>query len=132
VAESEAPSDPEPEMPSQPDAEITPADAAETVAVAASEVHPSEAMLAELDGVQPEQVQRPTEGGDDLTAITGIGPRIAEVLNELGIWTYAQIAGWQPEHETWIENHLAFKGRVSREDWVGQASALAQGEAVPG
>jgi len=84
-------------------------------------VHPSEAMLAELDGKQPTQLDRPRDGGDDLTAITGIGPRIAEVLNGLGIWTYAQIAGWEPEHETWIENHLSFKGRVSRENWVGQA-----------
>ena len=87
-------------------------------------VHPSEAMLAELEGVQPDQVDKPKDGGDDLTQITGIGPRIADVLNELGIWTYQQIAGWQPEHATWIENHLSFKGRVGRENWVGQASDL--------
>ena len=87
-------------------------------------MHPSEAMLAELEGVQPEQIAAPEGGGDDLTAITGIGPRIGEVLNELGIYTYAQIAGWTPENETWIENHLSFKGRVSRENWVEQAKAL--------
>ena len=88
------------------------------------QVHPSEAMLAELDGVRPDSTDQPSDGGQDLTAIAGIGPRIAEVLNELGIWTYAQIAAWLPEHETWIENHLAFKGRVSREDWIGQAKLL--------
>ena len=88
------------------------------------EIHPSEAMLAELDGKQPLQIDRPSNGGDDLTTITGIGPRIAEVLNGLGIWTFAQIAEWQPPHETWIENHLSFKGRVSRENWVGQAKEL--------
>lgn len=88
------------------------------------EIHPSEAMLAELDGKQPIQVDRPTNGGDDLTTITGVGPRIAEVLNGLGIWTFAQIAEWKPENETWIENHLSFKGRVSRENWVGQAKEL--------
>ena len=49
--------------------------------------------------MQPEQIEKPQEGGDDLTAITGIGPRIAEVLNGLGIWRYTQIAGWLPEHE---------------------------------
>ena len=88
------------------------------------DVHPSEAMLAELDGVQPEHVEKPKNGGDDLTAITGIGPRIAEVLNGLGIWTYQQIAAWQPEHATWVENHLSFKGRVGRENWITQASEL--------
>jgi predicted flap endonuclease-1-like 5' DNA nuclease len=93
-------------------------------AEASEEIHPSDAVLAELEGTQPEQVEKPSNGGDDLTAISGVGPRIAEVLNELGIWTYQQIAAWLPEHETWIENHLSFKGRVSRENWVGQAKEL--------
>lgn len=91
-----------------------------------AEVHPSDAMLAELEGEQPEQIEKPADGGDDLTAIAGIGPRIAEVLNTLGIWTYAQISAWQPANETWIENHLSFKGRVGREKWVEQASALME------
>lgn len=140
--EAEPESDPEPEIDtdSEPETGIAsdvdpePAESVEDlsaseeeveVAVAdEDEVHPSEAMLAELEGTQPEQVEQPDSGGDDLTTITGIGPRIAEVLNSLGIWTYAQIAEWQPEHETWIENHLSFKGRVSRENWVGQAKDL--------
>lgn len=121
AASDEAPTEaPAPEA--EPEAESeAPAEAAAEVA---EEVHPSEAMLAELEGVQPEQIAAPEGGGDDLTAITGIGPRIGEVLNELGIYTYAQIAGWTPENETWIENHLSFKGRVSRENWVEQAKAL--------
>lgn len=107
---------------SEPAAE--PAVEAEAPAADPEDVHPSEAMLAELEGVQPEQIEKPDNGGDDLTAITGIGPRIGEVLNELGIFSYAQIAAWTPENETWIENHLSFKGRVSRENWVEQAKAL--------
>lgn len=119
VAEAPAP---EAESEAEPEAESeAPAEAAAEVS---EDVHPSEAMLAELEGVQPEQIAAPEGGGDDLTAITGIGPRIGEVLNELGIYTYAQIAGWTPENETWIENHLSFKGRVSRENWVEQAKAL--------
>lgn len=131
VAEPE----PEPEAEPKPAAETSEADDAESDSEApdsepeapeedSEEVHPSEAMLAELEGEQPEQLEKPENGGDDLTAITGIGPRIGEVLNELGIFTYAQIAGWTPENETWIENHLSFKGRVSRENWVEQAKAL--------
>ena len=122
-AEAEV-NEPEPE-----DADAEPVEATEEpeptpASPAEEEVHPSDAMLAELEGQQPDQVEKPSNGGDDLTAITGVGPRIAEVLNSLGIWTYEQIAGWLPEHETWIENHLSFKGRVSRETWVGQAKDL--------
>lgn len=131
--EPEIEADSEPETVLEADVEPEPAEISENLseseeveaaAVAEDDVHPSEAMLAELEGAQPEQVEQPESGGDDLTTITGIGPRIAEVLNSLGIWTYSQIAEWQPEHETWIENHLSFKGRVSRENWVGQAKDL--------
>lgn len=108
------------------DEETEAEEAPDTVVAAADEadVHPSDAMLAELEGKQPNQVEKPANGGDDLTVITGVGPRIAEVLNGLGIWTYEQVANWLPENETWIENHLSFKGRVSRENWVGQAKDL--------
>lgn len=116
-----------PEPAAEPEPEVAPVAApaaTEEAAPAEDDVHPSEAMLAELEGVQPEQLEKPADGGDDLTAITGVGPRIGEVLNELGIFTYAQIASWTAENETWIENHLSFKGRVSRENWVEQAKAL--------
>ncbi|MEO1322374.1 MAG: hypothetical protein AAFV59_05145 [Pseudomonadota bacterium] len=101
-----------------------PTETSEVAATTEPEVHPSDAILAQLDGVQPVQLDRPKDGGDDLTKITGIGPRIAEVLNGLGIWTFAQIAEWEPGNETWVENHLSFKGRVSREKWVEQAKDL--------
>ena len=123
---AETGSEPEPEAPADaaPEAETEAEPAPAEAPASEDDVHPSEAMLAELEGVQPEQIEKPENGGDDLTAITGIGPRIGEVLNELGIFTYAQIASWTGENETWIENHLSFKGRVSRENWVEQAKAL--------
>ena len=124
VVEEEAETPAEPEAPADPEPAPEAASEPEAAAAPEADVHPSEAMLAELEGVQPEQVDKPEDGGDDLTAITGIGPRIGEVLNELGIYRYAQIAAWTPENETWIENHLSFKGRVSRENWVEQAKAL--------
>ncbi|MEM6535394.1 MAG: hypothetical protein AAF613_07115, partial [Pseudomonadota bacterium] len=93
--------------------------------------HPSEAVLEELEpmgdpvpAVQPEMVDKPKDGGDDLTAIGGIGPRIAEVLNDLGIWTYDQIADWSAGNASWVEDHLAFEGRVTRENWIAQAQSL--------
>lgn len=122
-AEAEV-NEPEPEEANAEPVEATEEPEPTPASPAEEEVHPSDAMLAELEGQQPGQIEKPSNGGDDLTAITGVGPRIAEVLNSLGIWTYEQIAGWLPEHETWIENHLSFKGRVSRENWVGQAKDL--------
>lgn len=118
--EIEAEAEPEPGLDVTPDADSE----AEPVAEEEPAIHPSEAMLAELDGKQPRQIEQPSNGGDDLTKITGIGPRIAEVLNGLGIWTFEQISEWKPEHATWIENHLSFKGRVGRENWVEQSKEL--------
>ncbi|MCF6328910.1 MAG: hypothetical protein L3J02_03815 [Henriciella sp.] len=106
--------------------------------IAQVDEHPSDAVLKELgdeietveiDQVQPEQADAPADGGgDDLTEIVGIGPRIAEVLNELGIWSFGQIAAWTPENAAWVEQHLSFKGRVEREGWIEQAKDLLDGD----
>lgn len=73
---------------------------------------------------KPATAAEPVGDKDDLTQITGIGPRIADVLNGLGIWSVSQISAWTPENIVWLERHLAFHGRISREDWVGQAGRL--------
>jgi NADH-quinone oxidoreductase subunit E len=69
-----------------------------------------------------------TGQADDLQKIKGIGPKIATVLNDLGIDSYAQIAAWTPDNVAWINEHLKFKGRVERERWIEQATELMQGE----
>ena len=61
---------------------------------------------------------------DDLRQIKGIGPKIADLLDELGIQRFDQIAAWTPENIDWINSQLKFKGRVEREQWVEQAQAL--------
>jgi len=79
----------------------------------------------EIQPERPEALTRPRSGGgDDLTAIDGIGPRIQEALNSLGIFHYDQIAAWTGAHEAWIDEDLSFSGRVARERWVAQAKAL--------
>lgn len=78
------------------------------------------------DEVAPERLSAPRNGvPDDLTRIRGIGKRNEERLHALGIYHYEQIAGWKWEHQKWVESHLAFPGRISREKWVDQARALA-------
>ncbi|GAB5459209.1 MAG: hypothetical protein Hens3KO_22390 [Henriciella sp.] len=90
--------------------------------------HPSDAVLKELidldiERIQPEQVES-SDDDDDLTQISGIGPKIAELLNELGIFTHEQIASWTPENAAWVDQHLSFSGRVERENWIEQAEEL--------
>jgi predicted flap endonuclease-1-like 5' DNA nuclease len=61
---------------------------------------------------------------DDLQQIKGIGPKIADQLNELGVLRLQQIAEWTPENVAWVNEHLKFKGRIEREEWIPQAQAL--------
>ena len=60
---------------------------------------------------------------DDLRQIKGIGPKTEATLNGLGIYHFDQIAAWDGATISWIDNHLAFSGRIAREAWVAQAKA---------
>jgi NADH-quinone oxidoreductase subunit E len=73
---------------------------------------------------RPKAIDRPASP-DDLKAISGIGPKLEQVLNRLGIWTYAQIADWGAQEIAGVEDHLGLKGRIGRDGWVAQAKALA-------
>ncbi len=62
---------------------------------------------------------------DDLKRISGVGPKIEGILNELGIFHFDQVANWSRETTQWVDNYLSFKGRIDREDWIAQARKLA-------
>jgi len=64
------------------------------------------------------------EKADDLKVINGIGPVIEKSLNEEGIYFYQQIADFNEDNTKWVDNHMAFPGRIHREDWIGQAKVL--------
>lgn len=109
---------------------------AEAKQVAAVAVEPTVAVVAEAPaGLQPEDFRQPAsierpDTPDDLKAISGIGPKLEQVLNGLGIWTYGQIAGWTAEEVAWADDYLGFKGRIGRDDWIGQAATLAGGKSA--
>jgi len=63
---------------------------------------------------------------DDLLVIKGIGPVNKKKLNEHGIFHFDQIAAWKKADIEAVEAYLAFDGRIAREDWIGQAKALAR------
>lgn len=72
----------------------------------------------------------PPHGGDDLTLISGVGPKLAGALNGIGVYHFSQIANWNDDELDWIDRHLvSFRGRARRDDWVGQAAALMRGAA---
>ncbi len=74
---------------------------------------------ANLFSVAPRQV-------DKLRQIQGIGAKLEHTLNELGIYQFRQIAEFTATDLLWLDQQLgAFKGRISRDNWVGQAEALS-------
>jgi predicted flap endonuclease-1-like 5' DNA nuclease len=84
--------------------------------------------LDDIEGDRPQTLPSPRNGiPDDLKEISGIGLKIEDALHELGIYHYDQIANWSAENIRWIDNYLNFKGRVERENWVGQAKILNAG-----
>ncbi len=66
---------------------------------------------------------------DDLKRISGIGPKLEGLLNLLGFFHFGQLATWTDENVQWVDDHLdGFNGRISRDDWVGQAKTLSAGD----
>lgn len=59
---------------------------------------------------------------DDLKKISGIGPKLEQVLNAMGVRSYGQIAAWAAADATRFDQQLKLNGRISRDDWVGQAN----------
>ena len=83
-------------------------------------------------GIKPITLSAPRDGiSDDLKQISGIGLRIENGLNELGIFHFSQIAEWTADNITWIDNHFSHKGRIAREEWIAQAKRLSVGGDIP-
>ena len=77
-----------------------------------------------------ETIVSPTAtGGDDLTRIKGLGPKLVEQLAALGVTRYDEIAAWDDAEIDRIDAQLGrFQGRIRRDDWPTQAKLLAAGD----
>jgi NADH-quinone oxidoreductase subunit E len=82
------------------------------------------------EATRPAALEAPRDGkADDLKKIKGVGPKLEELLHSLGIYHFGQIAAWGPSEVAWMDSNLeGFFGRVTRDDWVGQAKVLAAGD----
>ena len=69
----------------------------------------------------------PRNHRDDLQMIKGVGPAIEKTLNELGIFSFRQIADMSEYDIDRVARRLkGFHSRIHREDWIGQARALIE------
>lgn len=68
----------------------------------------------------------PKGDADDLKKISGVGPVLEKKLHAFGVTQYAQIAAFTKADIDKLDEALSFKGRIERDDWVGQAKALGE------
>ena len=84
---------------------------------------PAAPVKAEKAAIKPRRAKT-----DDLKKIAGIGPKLEQMLNGMGVSRYADIAGWSGADIARIDGELDIDGRIGRDDWVGQAKALIGGK----
>ena len=109
-------------------AAVKPAPTAKPAAKAKAAPKAKAVEAAPSEGKKPRLMAAPRKSGaDDLKLISGVGPKLEGVLNELGFWHFDQISNWTPEEIAWVDSRLKFKGRIESDDWVSQATKLAKG-----
>ena len=65
------------------------------------------------------------QDADNLQDIIGIGKVFERTLNDLGIYTFQQIANFGPADIARVNCELKeFSGRMEQDDWIGQAKEL--------
>ena len=95
----------------------------------AETVPPPAAVTAPPADIPSPFLPAPSGEADDLTRIKGIGPKLSARLRELGVYHFAQIAGWTPEQLALVDSQLGnFQGRPERDQWQSQAALLAAGD----
>lgn len=99
----------------------------EVIKPKAQSEEPAAAPAKLADDFKPKSVKKEEITPDDLTKIKGVGEKIQTALNELGVFTFSQIASWNEDNVAWVDEYLVFKGRIKREDWINQAKILANG-----
>jgi predicted flap endonuclease-1-like 5' DNA nuclease len=86
---------------------------------AGGKIQPSTATTHPEVNVVQEKNQEP----DDLTQISGIGPKISAILQDAGITNYAQIAGADEDEIRQILSEVGLR-MGDPESWIQQAQAL--------
>jgi NADH-quinone oxidoreductase subunit E len=85
---------------------------------------PASASVAKIKTAAAAKSATRARKADDLKQISGIGPKLEQVLNARGIRTLAEIAAWSDADIARVEQELGFDGRIARDGWVAEAKAL--------
>ena len=88
-----------------------------------SEGNKDEKLNSLLEGIG--KFDADTQTPDDLKVINGIGPKMEDVLNSIGIFTYLQVSKMTKKEYDLLDSITgSFPGRAERDDWSGQAKNL--------
>ena len=68
---------------------------------------------------------KPSSKTDDLKSISGIGPKLEQMLQKRGITSFAQVAALKAADIAKLDEEMGLNGRIQRDDWMGQAAKLA-------
>ena len=66
---------------------------------------------------------------DDLKRISGIGPKLETILKSKGINRFSDVARLSAAKASKLDQELGLGGRISRDQWVETAKALAKEQA---
>ncbi|HEY9021103.1 MAG: endonuclease [Paracoccaceae bacterium] len=110
-------------------AEAAPAPAATVTSKPKAKTEATAAPVAAAEGAKPATLTAARGGqADNLKEIKGVGPKLEAMLHGMGFYHFDQIAAWTAAEVAWVDENLTgFKGRATRDDWVGQAKILASG-----
>ena len=85
-------------------------------------------VAAPLGGKKPRTIKAPRKrGADNLKLMSGVGPKLEDALNGLGIYHFDQISKWSDAEVEWVDKHLKLNGRLRRDNWMEQATKLVTG-----
>lgn len=84
-------------------------------------------IIVDLEHNAPPPLLDSPNAPDDLKLIVGVGPVLERMLQQLGVFTYRQIAHWSEHDIDVFDAKLPeFPGRIRRDAWVTQARELHQ------
>ena len=89
-----------------------------------------EAIVVNPDkSVMDQRILTTDREADDLTRIQHISAFTQSQLYQIGVYTYEDIAGWDPARIAQVTSLIGYvPGRIEKDNWVGQAAALTRGE----